>query len=380
MEEMNLGITNPAVEPEFSEAPSRRTFLTGMAGLGAAALAGGELLSGAAKLSPRRIDVHHHLKPQFYADFIAKYNQPSPGMWSLDTDLADMDKSGTETAILSFTTPGFAFAEKEEARKMVRQCNDYSAKLCADHPGKFGQFASLSFTDIDASLKEIEYALDTLKADGISLFSSFEDKWLGNKYFDPIYQELNRRKVVIYVHPNLASCCASIPGKGLPDVPNENAMVEFGTDTTRAIAEIIFGGNTTRFPDITWIFSHAGGNMPFAIERFLLGSSAEVVPGITTKGMGTAKPPVPAGGVLPELRKLYYDTAQTSNPVAMGALKKVVPVSQILFGTDFWYRTAEETGRGLETCGVFNAQELRAINRGNSERILPQYAKKAAHA
>ena len=323
--------------------------------------------------------MHHHHKPQFYADFIAKYNKPSPGSWSLDADLAQMEKGGTETAILAISSPGFSFAEKEETQKMVRQCNDYSAKLCADYPGKFGLFASLPFPDADNSLREIEYALDTLKADGVSLFSSFGDKWLGHKSFDPIYQELNRRKTVVYIHPVLADCCAQIPAKGLADVPDENAMVEFGADTTRAIAEIIFGGTTTRFPDITWIFSHAGGNVPFAIQRFLVGSSAEVVPGIVTKGMGNDKPAVPADGALAELRKLYYDTAQTANPIAMGALKKLVPVSQIVFGTDYWYITSEQTGRGLETCGVFNAQELHAINRGNVERLMPKYRKAAAH-
>ena len=161
-------------------------------------------------------------------------------------------------------------------------------------------------------------------------------------------------------------------------MPNEIAMIEFGTDTTRAIASLIFSGMTTKFPDITWIFAHGGGTMPFLIERFFQGgTSAEIVPGILTKGQD--QPPVknlPAGEViLRELRKCYYDTAQISNPVALGALRKVIPVSQILYGTDYWYRTAVESVRGLDTSKVFSAEELRAINRTNAERILPRYRK-----
>ena len=216
-----------------------------------------------------------------------------------------------------------------------------------------------------------------LKADGLSLFSNYGDVWLGHATFAPVYEELNRRKALIYVHPVLPNCCASL-SVAKDGVPNEIAMIEFGTDTTRAIASLIFSGMTTKFPDITWIFAHGGGTMPFLIERFFQGgTSAEIVPGILTKGQD--QPPVknlPAGEViLRELRKCYYDTAQISNPVALGALRKVIPVSQILYGTDYWYRTAVESVRGLDTSKVFSTEELRAINRTNAERILPRYRK-----
>jgi 6-methylsalicylate decarboxylase len=138
---------------------------------------------------------------------------------------------------------------------------------------------------------------------------------------------------------------------------------------------LIFSGSTTRYPDIQWIFSHGGGMMPYVIERFLTGTTADLVPGVVTKGQGTNPPAKVPKGVLYELRKMCYDTAQASNPVAMRALRTVVPVSQIVFGTDYWYRTAEETGKGLTTNKVFSAAELKAIDRGNAERILPRYKK-----
>jgi predicted TIM-barrel fold metal-dependent hydrolase len=156
-------------------------------------------------------------------------------------------------------------------------------------------------------------------------------------------------------------------------------LVEYGADTTRTIGSLVLNGKTSKYPNIKFVFSHAGGMMPFLIERFLNGTAEEVVPGIITKGQGgtgelhSGYPAKVPKGVLYELKRQYYDTAQASNPVAMGALKKVVGPTQIVYGTDYWYRTAEETGRGLTTNKVFTAAELRMIDRGNVEKIIPKY-------
>ena len=186
-------------------------------------------------------------------------------------------------------------------------------------------------------------------------------------------REPTGRKVVVYTHPIEPVCC-----RGLVKDINPN-MIEFGTDTTRTIASLVLTGTTSKYPDIKFIMSHGGGTMPFLIERFLNGTAAELVPGTVTKGAGGtgvvgSNPPkgVPKG-VLFELQKLYYDTAQASNPIAMGALKKLVPIPQIVFGSDYWFRTMEETAINLTRSQVFNAEELRAINRGNVERMLPKY-------
>ena len=369
---------------------SRRSFLNGIAALGAGAiLQGDRAFSQTGAANPRRIDVHHHFVPEVYTAYQAAHASGRGGKggggrgggafesWTLSKDLEDMDQNGTATAILSITTPGFTVGDVEDVRKVIRGCNDAAAKLRSDHPGRFGSFAALPMNDTEGSLAEISYAFDTLKADGIGVFSNYGDVWLGNAKFVPIYEELNRRKAIVYIHPAAAKCCGNL-GLGQDGVPNEGPMIEYGTDTTRTIASLLFSGTTRRFPDITFITSHAGGTMPYLVERFLQGGeTAEIVPGIITKGQsGQPVKSLPTGAdVLGELRKIYYDTAQQSNPVAMGALRKVVPVSQIVFGTDYWYRTAAETGRGLVTSKVFNAEELRAINRGNVERILPRYKK-----
>ena len=166
--------------------------------------------------------------------------------------------------------------------------NEYAAKLVADYPGRFGNFAMLPLTDAEGSLRELTYALDTLKADGIALMTSYGDKWLGDPLFLPVMEELNRRKALVYTHPTAANCCVNL----VPTQPP--VMIEFGTDTTRTIADIVFSGNARRFPDIRWIFSHAGGTMPFLIERFV--RHPLLVP--------KAKETVP-DGTLAELKRFY---------------------------------------------------------------------------
>ncbi len=354
--------------------PSRRDFLGAALAFGSSTLLG----QTAANANPRRIDFHHHFLAPEILNLAAAKGKPMRNVpWVLSKDLEDMDKGGTATTILSaFGQPAVLDDDLETLRKSCRLANEYAAKLRSDYPGRFGNFCEIpmALDDIDGSLREIAYALDTLKADGVSTYTSYGDRYVGDVLWTPIFEELNRRKAIMYVHPHSPACCDAI-AKPVP-----RTVVEYGADTTRVIANLLFSGMANRYPDIIWVFSHAGGMMPFVIERFLNATAEEVVPGIVTKGQGgtgvlnsNPRQNVMPHGVLYELRKMYYDTAQSSNPVAMGALRKVVPVSQIVYGTDYWFRTAEETGRGLLTNQIFNDAELRAINRGNAERLLPRY-------
>jgi predicted TIM-barrel fold metal-dependent hydrolase len=313
----------------------------------------------AAETRPQRIDVHHHLSPPTY---VAAANANHVGEapmrnWTVDKSLDDMDKAGVATAMLSITTPGVNFIAGEPARGLSRECNEYAAKLIADHPGRFGSFAMVPLTDTDGALREIEYALGTLKADGIGLLTSYGDKWLGHPSFLPVMDELNRRKALVYTHPTTANCCVNLVKTQQP------AMIEFGTDTTRTIADIIFSGNAVKFRDISWIFSHAGGTMPMLLDRFVRNAFLDP----------NAKQAVP-DGTLAELRRFYYDTAQTANKPAMLALSAIVPVSQIVFGTDFPYRTSIDHVNALRDCGVFSEAQLAEIERGNALKLLPRLA------
>jgi len=340
---------------------SRRQFVAGMAGATAVAATGlyrpTKALAQNAGTKAYRIDVHHHLSPPSYiaASVAAGFGDGPMRKWTPENSLGDMDKAGIAVAMLSVTTPGVNFISGEAARKLTRECNEYAAKLIADHPGRFGGFAMLPLTDTDASLNEISYALDTLKLDGIGLLTSYHDKWLGDPAFLPVMEELNRRKVVVYTHPTAADCCVNLVRTAPP------VMIEFGTDTTRTIADIVFSGNAQKFRDIRWIFSHAGGSMPFLIERFVRHPQLEA----------KAKPTVPEG-TLAELTRFYYDTAQTSNKSAMSALAAIIPTSQILFGTDFPYRTGIDDVNGLRSAGVFTEAQIADIERSNALKLLPR--------
>jgi predicted TIM-barrel fold metal-dependent hydrolase len=336
----------------------RREFLAGVVAAGASALIARDLLAAQTpKPTPYRIDVHNHLTPPSYAAELGpKHLISEPVLrWTPEKDLEDMDAAGVATSITSLAPPGAWHGDDAMARRLARSCNEEAARLVADHKGRFGMFVNLPMPDVEGSLREIEYGLDTLKADGVAMYTSYGDKWLGDQAFDPVFDELNRRRAVVYTHPKSANCCRNV----LPNIPDSE--IEYGTDTTRAITEFVFGGTARRCPNVRVIFSHAGGTMPFLIERFV----------------NLAKGPAFASqlpqGFLAEATKLYYDTAQTANTAAMSALVKVVPVSQILFGTDFPFRTAADHVKGLDDCGVFTAKNLREIGRENAARLLPRY-------
>jgi predicted TIM-barrel fold metal-dependent hydrolase len=166
-------------------------------------------------------------------------------------------------------------------------------------------------------------------------------------------EELNRRRAVVYTHPTTPNCCGNL----VPGVPE--SIIEWGTDTTRTIASLLFSGTAARFRDMTLIFSHGGGTLPFLTERFVR------LPLINT----SLAAHVP-DGVETALRRFYYDTAQAAHPYALASLTKLIPVSQIVFGTDFPYRTAIDHVKGLAGYG-FSAGDLAAIDRDNAVRLMP---------
>jgi len=352
---------------------SRRLFLGGLAGLGAGAMLGGNRLSGQGRIS--LINVHHHLTAPAYVKFLMENKVRDFPNKSAAESVEDMDKAGVTTAITSIIGPGIWFGDLSATRRLARECNHYAAKLMADYPGRFGMFTMLPLPDVDASLREIEYGFDTLKADGVYLFTNFGgkalygDKYLGDPVLAPIYEELNRRKAVVYTHPKEPACCHEL-------IPGTNpATIEYPMDTTRSIMSLLVTGTAGKYPDVKFIFSHGGGATASVAGR-IVGAAATYL-----EDGGVLRPGAPAPrsspqmprGPLYELQKFYYDTSGASNPIAMGALRRMVPMSQILFGTDFPFASSAEQLNLLKECGVFNAKELQAIYRENAGKLLPHY-------
>jgi predicted TIM-barrel fold metal-dependent hydrolase len=301
-----------------------------------------------------RIDTHHHIAPPKFVEEMRALLLPPTLTWSIERSLEDMDQAGVATSLTSITTPGVWIGDHAQGRRVARECNDYAARLVADYPGRFGMFAALPLPDIEASLREIEYGLDVLNADGVCLFTSYRDKWLGDPAFEPVIAELDRRRAVVYTHPEAPVCC-----RGLTPGINE-AVIEYGADTTRAIAGILFTGTAARYPAIRWIFSHGGGVLPILCERFI---RAGLLP--------QNKPHVP-NGVMAELLRFHYDIAQTAHPPGLSAITKMVPVSQLLWGTDFPFRFGWEYVKALSEFGLSDA-DLRRIERENALILLPRW-------
>jgi 6-methylsalicylate decarboxylase len=343
-------------KPNDSTSASRRGFIAG--GLAAIAVSG----SGApapAQAKPHRIDIHHHFSPPAWIAHVKgrELLQPANANWTPEKSIEDMDKGGVAAAVISITNPGLWFGDKEATRRIARECNEYGAKLVQQHPTRFGLFAALPMPDVEATLKEIEYAFDTLKADGAHFMTSFGDTWLGDPAYFPVMAELNRRKAVVHVHPTAANCCKNL----IPDV--SAGIMEYGTDTTRAIMGVMFSGTAVRYPDIRYIWSHAGGTAPFLAGRIDRAS----------RNMKERETRLP-NGAINELKKFYYDTAGAANVGAIASLRQLVASDRIMFGTDFPPGgTSAAVAKEISELG-FSAADLRAIDRDNAVRLIPRLA------
>ena len=337
---------------------SRRRFIAETVGVAMSVAATRSIYSAAqttpnVRSAPRRIDFHHHYVPPRHLEAIlAQRESGRTPPWSPEISLAEMDKNGIATSICSLVQPGVWLGGIENSRKLARECNEYGARMVADYRGRFGLFAAIALPDSEGSLREIEYALDTLRADGIGLMTSFEDKYLGDPAFAPVYEELNRRQAIVYVHPTQPKCCTGlVPGVTV-------STIEYATDTSRTIASLVYSGTAARFPNIRFVFSHGGGTMPFLLGRY-------------ERLAAERKDAWLADGAAPQLKKFYYEIAQANHSGALDALLALVPISNVLFGTDYPLRPASEAVEGLSAYKFTDAQRL-AISRANAERLVPR--------
>jgi len=312
---------------------------------------------------PQRIDVHHHILPPEYVSALGGIGisggggMPFPA-WSAEQALGVMDRNGIQAAVTSISAPGVHFGDADFARDLARRCNELSARLVSDHPARFGSFAVLPLPDVKGALLELEHALDTLKLDGVVLFASQSDgRYLGDPEFDDLVSELDRREAVAFVHPTVPR---SSEGLRL-DVPGFAS--EFTFDTSRAILNLIWSGTAERFPNVRWIFSHAGGTAPFLAWRWSL---LNLHP--------TMRERAPQG-VMHSLARFHYDTALSANPHALRSLSELVGPSHILFGSDYPFAPegiTQASVEGLARYDGFDAPARDAIERGNALALLPR--------
>lgn len=320
---------------------NRREFLTGVGGLGLAALLSDRLF---AQTTPFRIDVHHHFSsPGFAAEITRRgLGNATYRQWTPQKSLDEMQRGAVATAMLSVTRPGVWFGDVDVARKLARDTNEFGAQVVSDHPGRFGLFATLPLPDVESTLREIEYAFDILKADGVAVMSSYDDIYLGDPKIAPVMDELNRRRAIVYEHPIRE------------DRTNPMNGIELVMDTTRTIVSLLYNRTVVRCPDIRFIFAHGGGTVGASANR--MGGAARNLP----------------KGLMYELQRFYYDTGQAHAKPLLASYKAIAPISHILFGTDYLGGEGNvmATAKGLRENGGFSDAELRLIERDNALELF----------
>ena len=272
-----------------------------------------------------------------------------------------MDETGIAKAI---GWPGPVVADsRAAARERARFLNEFGAAIVRRHPDRFGLFASIPpLGDVDGALAEIDYAMDVLHADGIGMVTHYGESWLGDAAFMPVFQELDRRHAVVYVHPQGANGECGCGMQGYQTPPMSAAWLEYPFNTARCILNLMGTGTLRRFPKIRFIFCHGGGAFTPLIGRlngfsgwFDMGNDklAEIFP----------------EGIDAEFQRLYFECAQAYSPESMALLLSRIPSSQLLFGSDYdrfsLRHSVEELGR-LDLSTDIRA----ALEYGNAQRLF----------
>lgn len=270
------------------------------------------------------IDVHSHIVTDEYIKYLADNNAlmadgyPLPS-WDVDSHLAFMDSAGIGRSVLTLSSPQAWFGNLEDSRRVIRSVNESMAEAKRNHPDRFLWCATLPQPNVEASIDEAVYALDSLGADGIKLATSVAGLYLGDPMFDPLMKTLNDRKAVVILHPVK------------PDPVNESTFTggpifvyEYPAETTRAVLNMVAHNVMTRYPDIKVVVPHAGSFMPYAVPRLKGGYPLLLKQGLTEL--------IDIDG---NISKLYYDLAGGPSVQAIKILLTVTTPDHIMFGTDY---------------------------------------------
>ena len=313
--------------------------------------------------SPRRIDVHFHLIPPFYRKAVyAAGAGPAIGRypdWSPERALELMDQSGIALALTSLAQPGVQFGDPVKAAALARRCNEYASELGARWPKRFGAFATVPMWDLREATAEIDHALGTLKHQGICLFASYGEKFLGDAHFDPVMAALNGHDAIVFVHPALH------PSSRKLDLPWPGFMMEYLFDTTRAAVNLVFSGTIERFPRIRFVLAHAGGLMPYFAWRL------SISPMIDAR-LEQLSP----ADIYARLGRFWYDNALSPTAETLACVDRIAPTGQVVFGSDWPFANARVIAQAVKTYEAVAMSQVQraAIDRGSALSLFPQLA------
>lgn len=323
----------------------------------------------------KKIDVHHHIVPKEYVEMLKEIDiTDSLGVkfpeWTPKSSFSFMKKVGIEKAIASISSPGVYFKEhKAFSIKITRWCNEYMAQLKKEYPDKFGAFASIPLGFVQESIEELRYALDVLKLDGVCLLTHYDGKYLGDNKFDAFFNELNKRKCLVYIHPTdpAEKFDAKFHEDGLP-----TSLIEVTFDTTRAVANMMYKSVLDNYQDIKYILSHGGGTLPYLAWRLALigyGQKDKKVPVMRALYDFLVKGAPEKG--LKQLKNMYYDTAITTGSYALNTLKDFAGTSRIVFGSDFaMAKVAPIVAKNLDNHSEFSKEDHEKIDYQNMVELF----------
>jgi predicted TIM-barrel fold metal-dependent hydrolase len=330
-------------------------------------------------VSEPRIDIHHHYVTGELVEELRRIGVHGVGgqplvPWDPDRSLATMDRHDIASALLSVPVP--LPPDPATARRLARSLNEAGARAVAGAPERFGLLATLPLPDVDGALEELHHALDVLGADGVLLLSNHGGVYPGDPRLAPLLDELDRRAATVFLHP--AAAGSPVPGL-------EPSLLEFVFDTTRAVADLVIGGALAQHPNVRVVVAHAGGTVPFVHERML--DRRPILARVRAARAGRADPPADdelermmADGLAQarrQLRRLYYDVTLSANETVLSCLRRLVPSTHIVFGTD--YPIAQELGitttlAGLEYDPRLAQYDIRAIELANACKLFPRLA------
>jgi 6-methylsalicylate decarboxylase len=308
------------------------------------------------------IDTHHHMLPDFFYQETNDVHAPVGGLapmaWTKDTSLSFMDDAGIDIAVLSVSTPGVHIGDGQKAKRLARRCNEFVAEIIQQRPDRFAGFACLPLPDVDSSLNELAYALDELHLDGVVAFTNANGVYLGDPSLEPVFQEIERRKCVVYVHPN-ASPDPAAHTLGLPD-----NLIDFTTDTNRAVSQMHYTNRFARTPSVRYIFSHAGGSIPYMAARFAIIDEMGFVPGGDERGTAADM-----------FRRMYWDMALSTSDPVLRMLRDVAGIDRVLYGADFPYLRRDlavgSKQRILQSTELSDSERTDILGR-NAARLFPR--------
>jgi predicted TIM-barrel fold metal-dependent hydrolase len=313
-------------------------------------------------ISSRGVDIHHHFLPFFFVEALTQSGHPVAAQakalaWSPEKSLVMMDEAGIETSILSLSLPGASFTRAADPPALARRCNEYVAQMIADYPGRFGAFASIPVLNVEAAFEEVEHALDRLKLDGVMLLTNVRGRYLGEADFDPVLEELNRRKAVVFLHPNRAPS------------PGFNDFVEFPHEVTRALASLTASGGIERYNRIRYILAYGGGTIPFIASRVTV---------VMMDVFGSfLKTMVRYLKRLRTMQRMNYDLTASMDRYAWLALYGHTKPSRIMMGSNFpWSSPSTFAQQQAELRAVVELDPswIESIERDNSLKLFPRFA------